>query len=134
MPLLETDIIFAYLNRADRHHTAAVAIFNEIKEGAELSISSLSLVEIELIYKSTNLEQHLTPHISALSILPNVTYTPLSVDIVLTSIYLRQNHNLTFFDSHYGATALQGDAEIISTDKVYSKIPGLRRIDPYSYI
>ncbi|MFP3951967.1 MAG: type II toxin-antitoxin system VapC family toxin [Candidatus Bathyarchaeia archaeon] len=134
MPLLETDLIFAYLNREDKHHKAAKAVFDEVKEGKELSISSLSMVEIELIYKSNSLERHLTPHIAALSNLPNVTYIPLSVDIVLTSIYLRENHSLSFFDSHYAATALQEDAEIISTDQAYSKIPGLVHINPYNSI
>jgi predicted nucleic acid-binding protein len=97
-------------------------------------MSSLSLIELELIYKSNNLEAYLTPHLAALSILPNVSYQPLTTDIVLTSIYLRQTHGLSFFDSHYAATALQGDAEIISTDQAYSKVPGLTLIDPDEFI
>jgi predicted nucleic acid-binding protein len=130
IPLLETDLIFAYLNRDDAYHRTAIKIFNKIKQGTNLSISSLSLVELELIYKSNSLEAFLTPHIAALSILPNVTYYPLTTDIVLTSIYLRQTHGLTFFDSHYAATALQGDAQILSTDQAYKKVPGLTLVDP----
>lgn len=132
MPLLETDLIFAYLNKLDGHHEVAKNIFNKIMEGTHYTISSLSLIEIELIYKSNNLEKQLAQHIAALSTLPNITIHQLSADIILTSIYLRETYNLTFFDSHYAATALQLDAEIISTDKKYLNIPGLKLIDPYN--
>jgi predicted nucleic acid-binding protein len=133
MPLLETDLIFAYLNREDKHHQDAKNIFDKIREGRNLSVSSLSLVELELIYKSNNLNMHLVPHIAALSTLPNIHYQNLSVDIVLTSIYLRQTHGLSFFDSHYAATALQGDGCIISTDQAYRKVPGITLIEPIQY-
>ena len=134
MPLLETDIIFAYLNRDDKHHDTATAVFNAIKHGTILSICSLSLVELELIYKSNKLEEYLIPHIAALTTLPNVTYASLSVDIVLSSIYLRQSNGLSFFDSHYAATALRGDSRIVSTDRAYNNVPGLTRIDPSDYV
>jgi len=131
MPLLETDLIFAYLNNLDSHHDVAKNIFQKIREGTHLTISSLSLIEIELIYKNNNLENQLAQHIAALSALPNITIHQVSADLILTSIYLRETHNLSFFDSHYAATALQLDAEIISTDKKYQDVPGLTLIDPY---
>jgi predicted nucleic acid-binding protein len=132
MPLLETDLVFAYLNKLDSHHEVAKNIFNKIREGTHYTISSLSLIEIELIYKSNNLEKQLAQHIAALSTLSNVTIPQISADIILTSIYLREPYNLSFFDSHYAATALQLDAEIISTDKQYQNVPGLTLIDPYN--
>ena len=130
MPLLETDLIWAFLNRDDRYHNDAKKIFNSIKQGSRYIVSSLSLIELELIYKSNNLEEHLAQHIAALSTLPHISYANLSVDIVLSSIYLRDTHGLSFFDSHYAATALQGDAQIMSTDQSYEKVPGLKRLNP----
>ena len=130
VPLLETDLIWAYLNREDRYHDNAKTIFSSIKQGVRYSVSSLSLIELELIYKSNHLEEHLARHIAALSTLPNISYANLSVDIVLSSIYLRMTHGLSFFDSHYAATALQGDAQIMSTDQAYEKVPGLKRLNP----
>jgi predicted nucleic acid-binding protein len=125
MSLLETDLIFAYLNKLDGHHEAAKKIFNKIKEGKHQTISSLNLIEIELIYKSNNLEKQLAQHIAALSTLPNITIHQPSADIILTSIYLRETYSLSFFDSHYAVTTIQLDMKIMSTDIKYLNIPFL---------
>jgi predicted nucleic acid-binding protein len=125
MSLLETDLIFAYLNKLDGHHEAAKNIFNKIREGKHHTISSLSLIEIELIYKSNNLEKQLAQHIAALSTLPNITIHQPSADIILTSIYLRETYSLSFFDSHYAVTTIQLDMKIMSTDIKYLNIPFL---------
>lgn len=60
-------------------------------------------------------------------------YFPLTVDIVLTGTGIRKEHGLSFFDSHYAATALYGDGKILSTDKAYSRVPGLQLIEPDQY-
>jgi PIN domain nuclease of toxin-antitoxin system len=130
VPLLETDLIFAYLNTQDKHHKTAKTLFKQIKQGTKVNISPLTLIELELLYKTNKIENQLTPHITALTTLPNTTYTPLTPETILTAITLRQEHRLTFFDSHYAATALQTDQQIISIDQAYSQIPGLTHIDP----
>jgi len=131
MPLLENDIIFAYLNEYDQNHQVAEKIFQKLQNNEiTLEISSVSLLEMELIYRSEKKEDQLLKDLSAVAALPNVTYIPLTPDIAVTSVYLRQTLNLTFFDSHYAATALNIDQKIISTDKAYNKIKGLTRINP----
>ena len=131
MPLLENDIIFAYLNQYDPNHKTAEKIFQKLQNGQiKVEISSVSLIEMELIYRSEKIEHKLLEHLAALATLPNVEYIPLTPDIAVASVYLRQNLNLTFFDSHYAATALNLDGKIISFDKAYDKIPGLTRIKP----
>ena len=131
MPLLENDIIFAYLNEYDQNHQVAEKIFQKLQNNEiTLEISSVSLLEMELIYRSEKKEDQLLKDLSAVAALPNVTYIPLTPDIAVTSVYLRQTLNLTFFDSHYAATALNIDQKIISTDKAYDKIKGLTRINP----
>ena len=130
MPLLETDLIFAYLNTQDKHHQTAIELFNQIKQGKQINISTLTLIELELLYKTNKIEHQLTPYITALTTLPNTTYISPTPETILTAITLRQEHSLTFFDSHHAATALQTDQQIISTDQAYSHIPGLTHIDP----
>jgi predicted nucleic acid-binding protein len=68
--------------------------------------------------------------IAELLALPGVKYVPLEPKVVLLSVYLRNQYNLTFFDSHYAATALSLDRKIISFDRAYERVPGLARIDP----
>ncbi len=135
MPLLENDVIFAYLNTRDKNHQAAEAIFNALNHGKlHLDISSVTLIELELIYRSQGIEEKLLNHLAALTALPNIRYVPLTPDLVLASVYLRQTLDLTFFDSHYAATALKLDRQIISTDRAYDTVPGITRTDPKKYL
>jgi len=96
----------------------------------KVEISTVTLLELELIYKSNKLEHLLLEHITALSAILNTWRTPLTTEIILSSIHLGQTHGMTFFDSHYAATALNSDRVIISKDRAYSGIPRLILIDP----
>ncbi|MEM1581093.1 MAG: PIN domain-containing protein [Candidatus Bathyarchaeia archaeon] len=131
MPLLESDIIFAYLNEYDPNHPIAERIFRKLQHGEIiLHISSVSLIEMELIYRSEKMEERLLRDLAALAALPSVKYMPLTPDTTVASVYLRQTLNLSFFDSHYAATALSLDRKKISFDEAYDKVPGLTRIKP----
>lgn len=131
MPLLENDVIFAYLNEYDPNHSVAEGIFQKLQDGKlSVHISSVSLIEMELIYRSEKMEEKLLKDLAALAALPNVKYVPLTPDAAVASVYLRQTLNLTFFDSHYAATALNLDRTIISFDKAYERVPGLRLVKP----
>ena len=131
MPLLENDVIFAYLNEYDPQHAIAEKIFQKLQNGEiTLEISSVSLIEMELIYRSEKMEKKLLKGLAAIAALPNVKYLPLTPDVAVASTYLRQTLNLTFFDSHYAAAALNQDGKILSFDQAYDKVPGLTRIKP----
>ncbi|MEM3018407.1 MAG: hypothetical protein QXO25_05965, partial [Candidatus Bathyarchaeia archaeon] len=100
MPLLENDVIFAFLNRHDPNHSVAEKIFKKMHEGKiNVELSSVSLLEMELIYRSEGMEDRLLKDLAAVAALPNVKYIPLTPDVAVASVYLRQTLNLTFFDS-----------------------------------
>ena len=131
MPLLENDVIFAYLNEYDSNHTIAEKIFQKLQNGEiNVEISSVSLIETELIYRSQKMENKLLKNLAAIAALPHTKYIALTPDVAVASVYLRQTLNLTFFDSHYAATALNQDRKVISFDQAYDKVPGLTRIKP----
>jgi len=131
MPLLENDVIFAYLNEYDPNHTIAERIFQKLQNGAiSVQVSSVSLIEMELIYRSEKMEDRLLKDLAAMAALPNVKYIALTPDVAVASVYLRHTLNLTFFDSHYAATALNLDRKVISFDQAYDRVPGLTRIKP----
>lgn len=128
---MENDVIFAYLNTNDKNHQTAKGIFEAIRNAKlEVSLSSIALIEMELIYRSEGREDILLEHLSALASLPNVNYVPFTPEEALTSVYLRREMGLSFFDSHYAASALNLDGKIISFDAHYDDIEGLKRIDP----
>ncbi|MEM3607352.1 MAG: hypothetical protein QW238_00615, partial [Candidatus Bathyarchaeia archaeon] len=52
-------------------------------------ISSISLIEMELIYGSKNVEYKLLEHLAAVAALPNVNYIPPTLDTAFASVYLR---------------------------------------------
>lgn len=131
LPLIENDVIFAFLNASDPKFRIAERIFRKIKAGSlKVSISSVTLVELELIYRSEGREESLLRDMAALAAMPNATFEPLTPDVVLSAIHLRETFQLGIFDSHYAATALDADGSIISFDRAYDSVKGLRRIDP----
>lgn len=131
MPLIENDVVFAFLNEYDPNHAIAERIFKKLQNSEiMLNMSSVSLIEMELIFRSEKTEDNLLRDLSALSALPNVKYIPLTPDLTIASAYLRQTLNLTFFDSHYAATALSLDGKAISFDQQYDEVPGLTRVNP----
>ena len=131
MPLIENDVIFAYLNEYDSNHAIGERIFQKLQDGeVRVEVSSVSLIEMELIYRSEGMEDKLLKDLAAVAALPNVEYVALTPDVAVASVYLRQTLNLTFFDSHYAATALNSDRKIVSFDQAYDRVPGLTRIKP----
>ena len=85
---------------------------------------------MELIYRSEGMEDKLLKDLAAIAALPNVKYIALTPDVAVASVYLRQTLNLTFFDSHYAAVALNLDRRILSFDRSYDRVKGLTRVDP----
>ena len=87
-------------------------------------------MELELVFKSESREDELLSVVTALKGIENIEFLPVTPEIVLSSIAIRRNYELTFFDSHYAATALSRDRIIISMDSGYDEIPNLTRSEP----
>ena len=133
MPLIENDVTFAFLNSLDSKFKSADRVFTKIRSGSlKVSLSSVALVEMELVYRSEGREDALLKDMAALASIPDAKFEPLTPDVVLSAVLLRQMFHLGFFDSHYAATALKVDGSIISFDKAYDHVKGLKRIDPES--
>lgn len=128
--LIENDVIFAYMNERDRNHEKAEVLFQKIRDGLGVEASSVCLLEMELVFKSESREDELLGAITALKGIENIEFLPVTPEIVISSIAIRRNYELTFFDSHYAATALSRDRVIISMDNAYDSIPNLNRYEP----
>lgn len=131
MPLIENDIIFAFLNKLDRNHETATKLMQKLENGeTKVEYSSVALVEMELVYMSQGLENRLVEDLATVAALPGIDVLPLTPNVAVAAAYIRGTHSLSFFDSHYTVTALAGDGMIISFDAAYDRVPGLTRIDP----
>ena len=70
MPLLENDVIFAYLNEYDPNHEVAERTFKKLYDGKiSMEISSVSLIEMELIYRSEKMEDKPLKDLAAMATL-----------------------------------------------------------------
>jgi len=127
-------MLFAFLNSNDKHHNIATRIFTEMESGYQIHIPSSVLLEMELIYKSEGKEGDLTEHMVNLLAIKGLLPVPLTPEVILLAISLRQDYNLSFFDSHHASTSLQGDGILISTDKAFKSIKGLELLNPHDFI
>jgi len=129
VPLIETDTIISFLNKQDRLHEEASLVFEKINKGEiEVSISSVSLIELQLIYKSKQIEFQFEFDLAEFQAIKNLKWAPLNVESSLTAINFRKRYNLSFFDSLHVGIAINLDKQIISQDKKYDDIAGLKRI------
>ena len=133
MPLIETDLLYSFLNANDINHTFANSIILQVNSG-ELAVkfSSVSLIELQLIYKSKKIEYEFELDLVELQRIKNIEWALLDTISSLTAIHLRKKYNLSFFDSLHVGIAISLDKQIISQDKEYDSIAGLKRI-PLNY-
>ena len=104
-------------------------IFNRINEGKlDAKFSSVSLIEIQLIYKSKEIEYEFEKDLREFNGIKNLEWAPLNVESCLSAFYVRKTYNLSFFDSLHVGIALNLDKEIISQDRKYNDIIGLKKI------
>ena len=134
MPLIETDTLYAFLNKNDEYHEFADKIMVKINNGKfKAIISSVSLIELQLIYKSKEIEYEFEMDLVDLQRIKNMEWVSLDPISSLTAIHLRKRYELSFFDSLHAGLAINLDKQIISQDKEYDKISGLKRIPLTSF-
>ncbi len=104
-------------------------LITKINKGEfEAKFSSVSLIELQLIYKSKEIEYEFEADLVELQRIKNIGWAPIDTASSLTAIYLRKIYNLSFFDSLHIGIAINIDKQIISQDSDYDKIKGLNRI------
>jgi len=142
MGLIETDILYALFDLFDAHHDAALNPFEQVREGKlRASLSSLSLLELELLIRSGDIlikgkkatEEEVKEWFKDLCIALkqyNISLESIECEDLALSAELRSKYNLSFFDSHYAAQALRRGLGLISMDKAYDRVQGLSRIVP----
>ncbi|MCS7385753.1 MAG: type II toxin-antitoxin system VapC family toxin [archaeon GB-1867-005] len=133
MPVIELDMLIAFVNKSDKLHKAADKLFQRIIRGEirNLKVASSAYLEYELILRSKGYtEFQIRSDLAAFKGIPNLGEAPLTADVLLKASELREKYNLTYFDSLHGATAILLDGEIISSDKDYENVEELKLINP----
>jgi predicted nucleic acid-binding protein len=134
--LIETDVIYAFVKESDRLKPVADKIIWRIKEGALGDVCASREALHELYYVSMREGVTLDEYIhraTALTSIDNLVFLPTTSEIDLLALTLMKQYGLgSIFDAYHAATTLNqvNDHTIVSTDHVFDRIPGLKRIDP----
>lgn len=147
MPIFETDLLYAYLHKKDKHHQVASEFFQKIRGGKikpKPEISALSLIELEILLKSgvvkirgeTPTDEDITDYLQDVCQglrIYTIPVHPLTCENIRLSASIRVKYKLDYYDSHYAAQAQLHDQQIISTDTKFDEVAEIKRIDPHTY-
>ena len=136
--MIESDVIYAYVKDDDWLKPTATRLISRIAKGELGIVYSSREILHELYYVSMeeglSLEEFIR-RAAAITAIPNLTLLPTTHEIDLLALTLMYQYKLSsIFDAYYAATCLNmvNDKTIISTDKEYDKIAGIKRVDPRS--
>lgn len=130
--LVELDFLIALVRSEDRRHGEVVKIL-ETHRGS-LSLSPYSLVELDLLIWSDNFKVK-EPARFFILLRDVVSYYDVNIvnpsAIHVAEAYrLRVDYKLTSFDSLHGATSMVEDLPLLSYDRSYEEIEGLKYVHP----
>ena len=129
MPLLDTVVLFAAADPSDTKHEKAVKYMQELKK-EKFYIASFAYLEFDIILKSRGFNPMERMEIHALMIkeFPYAKLHPLSPATMYLTARIEREYNLDYFDAGVAAEALQHDGVVISTDKAFEKVNGIKRV------
>lgn len=145
MPVIELDVLLAYLVAENRHHKIASRYFSGVVAGSlpKPAVSPFAIQELELGVKAKKilpygrtaqlngeLARFLTDVCEALKV-HEIRMVPLRCEFFSKSAEFRDAYRLTYFDSLHAASSFFHDKEIVSTDADYDVVNQIKRIDPY---
>lgn len=134
--IIETDMLYAFIKKSDWLKPTATKLIERIAKGefGTVCASRETLHEIYYVSKEEGISSdELITRGAALTAIENLTFLETTFEIDLLALVLIRQYGLTsIFDAYYAATALNQieDHTIISTDEIFDKIPGIKRIDP----
>lgn len=134
--LLEADLLIAYLKKEDWLKPLARKVIGAVEEGKLKNIHSSTEVLHEMYYvfaEFATLETILAD-LAKVATLTNLSFLQPGTEVYLSAVHLAKSYRISsIFDAIYAATALSRhvpDHTIISTDEVFDRVPGLRRVRP----
>lgn len=136
--MIETDMLYAYVKKEDWLKKVAKNLMLKIVKGelGTVYASREALHEMYYVAKEEgiSIDEYIS-RVAALTAIKNLVFLETTYEIDLLALTLMKQYRLeSIFDAYYAATALNQvpDHSIISTDTVFDRIPGIRRIDPRS--
>ena len=130
--LLDSDIFIAIIKEEDRlkQHSLKILKAVEKRKLKNVYASVASIQEIIFWLLNRDLKDKVLLTVSRIFELKNLEWIPLTKEIFLTASALIEEYDLGAFDAYIAVTALSRDRVILSSDHVYDKIKGIKRVAP----
>ncbi len=127
--------MLAVIKSEDRLKPVAEKILDKVDSGELKGVYASTAVIQEVIFWFYNREllNELAKAVNILTHLRNVEWIALTPEICLTASLLINEYNTSPFDAYHIATAIFRDKTILSTEHIYDKIKGIKRIDPTEF-
>lgn len=125
----------AHIKKSDRLKPASEKILNRVASGAipDVYAATATLQEIIFWFSNRNMLRELIQATNAIAHIRNIRWIDLSPDICLTTSLPIKEYDINPFDAYNAATSISEDKTILSTEHVYDRIRGIKRIDPETY-
>jgi predicted nucleic acid-binding protein len=130
LPVLDTVVLFAAADSNDRHHERAKRHLQRIDQpGVYLGAFPLYEFDITLKSRGFTFERRMEEYALLLRDHPFLEQkiARLSPSTYYLASRLEEETGLEYFDAGIAAEALQLDGLVVSTDRAFDKVQGLRR-------
>ncbi len=130
MPIIDTAVLFAAADDTDRFHRGAISTLRKL--GGKALLGGSALIEFDVVLKSRGLTPEARREEMTLLMLefPSTVasvHCPGPQTIYLAALY-EEEFGLDYFDSMIAAEAAEHDSSVVTPDRDFEKVPGLRRI------
>ena len=129
--LLDSDIFIAVIKEG-RLKQASLKILKAVQrrrlKNTYASVASIQEIIFWLLNRGFKDKILLT--IFSIFKIRNLKWIPLDEQVFLTASALIEEYGLGAFDAYIAATALLKDKTILSSDRIYDKIKGIKRVNP----
>ena len=131
MPVLDTVVLFGTADSEDGYHERSCQHLRRISE-PETYLGTFALLEFDIVLKSrgVSFEERMEKHATLLSDYPQLErkVACLTPATFYLASKLEMDTDLEYFDAGIAAEALQLDGTIVSTDRAFDRVDGLKRI------
>lgn len=134
--MIESDVLYAHIKEKDWLKTPAETLLKAVQAGEARNFYADREALHELYYllsRSGQSPEEALSRVGALTRIGNLIWTTTSTDTDLLALSLIATYRLSsIFDAYHAAACLLHDPDhtMVSTDSVYDKILGLKRVDP----
>ena len=134
--MIESDVLYAHVKQRDWLKDHAETLLRAVQAGEMKNVCADRETLHELYYllaRSGVKAEEALSRVGALTRIPNLRWVGTDTDDDLLALSLMATYRLSsVFDAYHASACLLHDPEhtVVSTDSVYDKILGLKRVDP----